>query len=60
MEPQTTTDGRFELAAATRALEAQADALDRLARLAGLWYVLTWIWIVASVIVLIWLLVKVA
>jgi hypothetical protein len=51
---------RYELAAQTRALLDQADALHRIGRLAGLWYVLTWIWIVSSVLLfLIWALARV-
>jgi hypothetical protein len=49
-------DAARERAAQTRALEDQADALERIARAANLWWVLTWIWIVLSVLIFVlWL-----
>ena len=53
-------DAARERAAQTRALEDQADALERIARAANLWWVLTWIWIVLSVLVFVLWLIRVA
>ena len=51
-------DAARERAAQTRALEDQADALERIARAANLWWVLTWIWIVLSVLVVVLVVVR--
>ncbi|MGY1808555.1 hypothetical protein ACI8AF_14395 [Blastococcus sp. SYSU D00669] len=44
---------RRELSAQSRGAEAQTDALERIAKLAHVWFVLTWIHIALAVLLLV-------